>query len=241
MSNGRKVCVLLVIVMVAVFWPIRAFGDDMPQEAEKVIYLTFDDGPSIYTPQLLRLLDRYGAKATFFLVDTGCCDEELLRDMADGGHSIGIHSLSHDFKTIYSSDEAFMEDIYAMQELIRQKAGYTTFLMRFPGGSSNTVSRRYSKGIMSRLTAAVEEAGFRYFDWNVDSQDAGGAWDKDSVVQNVINGCSYNKISIVLQHDIKGYSVDAVEEIILWGLANGYTVLPLDATSPTFHQRVPGT
>lgn len=218
--------------MVAVFWPIRAFGDDMPQEAEKVIYLTFDDGPSIYTPQLLRLLDRYGAKATFFLVDTGCCDEELLRDMADGGHSIGIHSLSHDFKTIYSSDEAFMEDIYAMQELIRQKAGYTTFLMRFPGGSSNTVSRRYSKGIMSRLTAAVEEAGFRYFDWNVDSGDAAGCRDTEEIYRNVISGIRGKDCAVVLQHDVYACSIRAVERILIWGREHGYRFCALNEQSP---------
>lgn len=201
----------------------------------KVIYLTFDDGPSYHTSRLLEVLAKYDVKATFFVVDTGYYS--ILKDIVDQGHAIGIHSCTHNYKEIYASEEAYFADVLAMQDLIYQHTGVITTLVRFPGGGSNTVSG-FNPGIMRRLTKAVQDMGFQYFDWNVDSQDAGGAWDKDSVVRNVINGCSYNRISVVLQHDIKGYSVDAVEEIILWGLANGYTFLPLDPTSPTMHHGV---
>jgi hypothetical protein len=84
----------------------------------------------------------------------------------------------------------------------------------------------------------VEERGFTYFDWNVDSKDAGGAKTADEVYQNVINGCRNKKASVVLQHDIHGYSVDAVERIIQWGLANGYTFAALTPDSPTAHHPI---
>ena len=112
-------------------------------------------------------------------------------------------------------------------------------MLRFPGGSSNTVSR-FNKGIMTRLTQAVTEKGFIYADWNVDSDDAGKTRTPDGVFWNVVNGVSKNEkaFSVVLQHDVKGYSVDAVENIIRWGLANGYTFLPMDAYTPECHHRI---
>lgn len=202
----------------------------------KVIYLTFDDGPGIHTPQLLDVLDAYGAKATFFVVDTGC--DALMKDIVRRGHSIGIHSVSHDYGKIYASPEAFFEDLYGMQEIIYRNTGVKTTLMRFPGGSSNTISRRYSPGIMTQLTQAVQDAGFQYFDWNVLSGDAGETTKTEDVVDFVIEGVQQHRVSVVLQHDIHYYSVAAVEKILQWGNRNGYKFLALRENSPGFHQDV---
>ncbi len=91
---------------------------------------------------------------------------------------------------------------------------------------------------MSTLVNSVSSKGYKYFDWNVSSGDAGKNSNRNSVYNNVINGLKKRNVSIVLQHDTKGFTVDAVEEIILWGLANGYTFLPLDLSSPTCHHGV---
>lgn len=202
----------------------------------KVIYLTFDDGPGPYTRQLLEVLKKHDVKATFFVV--GGDNPELLREICEDGHSIGIHTMCHDYEKIYSSPEAFFEDLLGEQELIYTQTGIRTTLMRFPGGSSNTISRRFHKGIMTTLTEAVQNAGFRYFDWNVDSDDAGRAHTAEKVLENVTDGVQAHRVSVVLQHDIHPYSVDAVEDIILWGLENGYRFLPLEENSPTAHHGV---
>jgi hypothetical protein len=110
--------------------------------------------------------------------------------------------------------------------------------MRFPGGSSNTVSKKHNKGIMTRLTQKVVELGFQYFDWNVDSDDAGGTNTSYGVYWNILEGVQKRATSIVLQHDIKSYSVDAVETILKWGLSNGYAFLPLTTNSPSFHHTI---
>ena len=201
----------------------------------KVIYLTFDDGPGPFTGQLLDLLKYYGVKATFFVTDSGY-DGTMWR-IVNEGHSIGIHTMTHDYETIYASEEAFFQDLYGMQEIIYRNTGVRTTLMRFPGGGSNMVSS-FNEGIMSTLTEAVQDAGFQYFDWNVDSNDAGGALKKKTVAANVIGGVENRRVSVVLQHDIHDFSVAAVEDIIVWGLNNGYTFLPLKETSPTFHHTV---
>ena len=200
-----------------------------------MIYLTFDDGPSQYTRHLLSVLEKYGVKATFFVV--GDENPAVLRQIVEGGHSIGIHTMTHVYHDIYASPEAFFADLYGMQDVIREATGVNTKLMRFPGGSSNTVSSNVP-GLMTILTQAVQDAGFRYFDWNVDSMDAGGAKSVDEVCTNVISGIRRQDISVVLQHDIYAFSVGAVEEIILWGLENGYTFLPLEMDSPVMEHTV---
>ena len=199
----------------------------------KVVYLTFDDGPSAYTSGLLDVLDAYGAKATFFVVGSG--NGSMMRQIVNRGHSIGIHSVSHDYGQIYASPEAYFDDLMEMQSIIYDNTGVKTTLMRFPGGSSNLVSRHSCEGIMTYLTQAVRDAGFQYFDWNVYSGDAGETKKTEKVANNVISGIQEHRVSIVLQHDIHSYSVDAVEDILNWGKRNGYRFLALQPDSPGFH------
>ncbi|MBQ6431415.1 MAG: polysaccharide deacetylase family protein [Oscillospiraceae bacterium] len=208
---------------------------DKVDPGDKVIYLTFDDGPSPYTKQLLDVLDAYNVKATFFVVNTAYSD--LIAEEFARGHSIGIHTASHNYDKIYASEEAYFEDLQIMQDLIVSLTGQRTTLVRFPGGSSNTVSK-FNPGIMTTLAADLTDMGYQYFDWNVSSGDAGETTETQRVFENVINGVQWQNVSIVLQHDIKDFSVAAVEQIIIWGLNNGYTFLPLDSTSPTSHHRI---
>ena len=202
----------------------------------KTIYLTFDDGPGAETLRLLDILDSYGVRATFFV--TGRGDSGVMKQITDRGHSIGIHTVCHDYRKIYSSPQAYFDDLFSMQDLIYETTGVWTTLMRFPGGSSNTVSSESCEGLMTILTQAVQDAGFQYFDWNVDSNDAGGAKKTQTVFANVTKGIQENPVSIVLQHDIHPFSVDAVEDILVWGLNNGYTFAPLTANSPGMHHQV---
>lgn len=201
----------------------------------KVVYLTFDDGPYKYTSSLLDVLDKYNVKATFFVTNQYPAYQYLIAEEARRGHTVAIHSYSHNYSEIYASEEAYFNDLNAMREIIINQTGKAPSIVRFPGGTDNTVSKRYNIGIMSRLTSALSNMGYRYCDWNVSSGDAGGVQTSDAVYNNVITGIANRNVSVVLQHDIKGFSVDAVEDIIVWGLANGYTFLPLDTSSPMVH------
>lgn len=201
----------------------------------KVICLTFDDGPSSHTLRLLEILDKYGVKATFFVVDNEF--SYLFEEIVERGHSIGVHTASHIYDEVYASEEAYFKDFMQVHQLIFDRTGVKTTLMRFPGGSSNSVSK-FNPGIMTRLSAIVTDYGLQYFDWNVNAQDAVSADSAQQVYHNVICGIQKQNFSIVLQHDIYGYSVDAVEKIIQWGLDNGYTFMPLQPDSPTCHQQI---
>ena len=218
------------VTVEAAEWP------DTQWPERKTIYLTFDDGPGPYTKTLLNVLDRYGVKATFFVVDSGY--DALMGEIVRRGHSIGIHSVTHNYGQIYSSPEAYFADLYEMQQIIYENTGVMTTLLRFPGGGSNLVSKNAYEGIMTILTKAVRDAGFQYFDWNVDSDDAGSARKTETVRDNVIEGIRQAGTCIVLQHDIHPYSVDAVEEIIQWGLKNGYRFEAICESTPGFHHDV---
>lgn len=186
------------------------------------IYLTFDDGPNgYYTPVILDVLQKYGVKATFFVTSSG--PDDLITREFNEGHEVAIHTSSHAYNVVYSSDEAFWNDMNIVKERIERLTGTSPILMRFPGGSSNTVSRHYSVGIMSRLAQQIEEKGYAYFDWNISSGDAGGTTDPTQEYYNVINSLSKSRGNVVLMHDIKYHTSQAIESIVKYGIDNGYT------------------
>lgn len=198
-----------------------------------VIYLTFDDGPSGYTGQLLDVLKKYNVKATFFVTNNG--SDDMIRREYDEGHTVGLHSATHDYGYIYQNTDNYFADLSAVHQRVKNITGQDPHLIRFPGGSSNTISRKYDGGehIMSKLVGMVKEKGYTYFDWNLSSGDASNATTADAVYENVINRLAPDQQWIILQHDIKGYSVDAVERIIQYGQEHGYTFKKLDENSFT--------
>lgn len=201
----------------------------------KIIYLTFDDGPGKYTDDVLDILKKYKIKATFFTCGNG--KPNLVTKIHEEGHTVGIHCKSHDYNVVYASEEAYFEDLFAMQDLIYECTGVRTTLVRFPGGSSNKVSE-FNPGIMSRLTEQLAQQGFQYFDWNVSSGDS-GTKDTEKILNNMISGVKKHRWSVVLQHpETREFSMKALEDFIVWALENDYTFLTLDNTSPGAHHSV---
>ena len=206
------------------------------------VYLTFDDGPSSYvTAEILDVLAAHHAKATFFCVDYAAEDRHLIERMIREGHTVGIHGYSHDYASIYTSDEAFMENIYRLRDKLRADFGYEATLIRFPGGSSNTVSSAYNTGIMSRLVKRVEQEGFTYFDWNISSGDANPTGlSRGEIYRNVVSRLQPGGDHVVLMHDSGGKhtTARAVQDIIRYAQGNGYALCPLTADAPTMHHGV---
>lgn len=201
----------------------------------KVVYLTFDDGPGKYTARLLDILDKYGVKATFFVTNQFPKYQHLIGEAHRRGHTIALHTYSHNYSDIYSSEDAYYKDLSKIHDICVKQTGVTPTIVRFPGGTNNSISKKYCKGLMTTLSETLSYHGYFYCDWNVDSRDAGGATTAEEVAANVIAGIKKRSVSNVLQHDIKSYSVEAVEEIIFWGLENGYTFLPMTDSSPMVH------
>jgi peptidoglycan/xylan/chitin deacetylase (PgdA/CDA1 family) len=206
-----------------------------------VIYLTFDDGPNnSTTTQILDVLKKHGVKATFFVTNTnGGSDDQIKREFEEG-HKVAIHTSTHDYATVYASVDAFWNDMNTIGDRIKRITGKETDVLRFPGGSSNTVSRKYSSGLMTTLAKDVEEKGYSYVDWNVDSRDAEPAVTKtsDDVYRNVVNSLSKGRGNIILMHDIKTTTAGAIDRIVQYGLNNGYKFDVLTRETSVCHHRI---
>ena len=189
----------------------------LKNEEVKTAYLTFDDGPSANTEKILDFLAANNIKATFFVVGKSGHDD-LYKRIVDEGHTLAIHSNTHEYNEIYVSVDTFMNDITKLSDKIYNLTGIHPKVMRFPGGSNNTISKRYgSDNIMDKIVSKVKEEGYSYFDWNVDSSDATAVrQDKNVIVQSVLEGAKNKKEAVVLMHDAaaKTTTVDALPEIV---------------------------
>ena len=141
--------------------PVPAEQQGSTDLSAKTIYLTFDDGPSARTPEVLQILADNGVKATFFVKNGGKYNH-YMQDIVAQGHTIALHTYTHDYASIYSSDEAYLSDLQQISDLVYNETGVRTNIMRFPGGSSNTKSKKYCQGIMTRMTQKVTEMGYLY-------------------------------------------------------------------------------
>ena len=207
-------------------------------DGSHVIYLTFDDGPGPYTEKLLGILDQYDVKATFFVTNVRPKYQTCIAKEVRAGHAVGVHSFSHEYRKIYRSEAAYWSDFNRMNDIIKKQTGKPVTLLRFPGGSSNTVSRNYKEGIMKRLAKQADAKGLTYVDWNVYDGDAGETTSPHQVYKNIIRGVKGRKKSIVLCHDVKSYTVNAMDRTIRWCLAHGYTFKVLEPGGFTVHHGV---
>lgn len=219
--------------------------ETVPEKIEYVgtIYLTFDDGPSIEsTPLILDILKENNIPATFFILDYKheSSKEELVLRAFNEGHTIGLHGTSHTYSKIYSSLDNLIENFESLQEKVYVTTGYRSNIIRFPGGSSNTVSKHYCTGIMTDAVEYFSSTDFLYFDWNVDSEDAGGALSSEEIFENVTSSIKPGRNNIVLMHDSsnKKYTVEALQNIINWALAEGYEFKTITEDTPQVIHKV---
>ena len=196
-----------------------------------VIYLTFDDGPSYLTKEVLDILHEENIKATFFVTNA----DENTKRAYELGHTIALHSYTHDYSYIYANSENYFDDLNKLANKVYSVIGIYPKIVRFPGGSSNTISRNFSSGIMSYLTKEVLKRGYVYFDWNIDANDAGSDVNNSTnIYYNVVNNLSHNKTNIVLMHDSSGHTatVSALRDIIKFGKEHGYSFKAITDDTP---------
>lgn len=200
-------------------------------DGSSIIYLTFDDGPKEGTTNvILDILKEENVKATFFVTNSG--PDYLIKRAYDEGHTVGLHTASHNYQTVYSSVDNYYQDLKQVQNRVKRITGYESKIIRFPGGSSNTISKKYSKGIMSVLTKDTVNKGYRYYDWNISSGDAGEVSTASGVYNTVIKYLKKNRSNMILMHDIKPYTRDALRNIIKYGKNNGYTFAKITMSTP---------
>lgn len=204
----------------------------MKEDGPKIAYLTFDDGPSNRTCEVLDILDEAGIKATFFIVGETITEQgkECLKQMAQEGHTIGLHTYCHNYKKLYSSVEAFLEDYDKLYQLIYEITGIKPNIFRFPGGSTNA----YVKNIKKEVILEMERRGFTFYDWNVSAEDAVGKPTAYSIMKNIRKDYARFHYPVVLMHDSEKNSlmVSLLPEIIAEIKEAGYTFDTVDNRTP---------
>lgn len=202
-----------------------------------VVYLTFDDGPNDKTTGIiLDILNKYNVKATFFVTGNG--PDSLIARAYQEGHTIGLHTFSHQYQNVYASVDGYFNDLNKISDRVYRITNQRSTLIRFPGGSSNTVSKKYTPGIMTQLTKMVQEKGYQYFDWNVSAEDAGASPTQESIFHNVTDNLNKDRSNVVLLHDTKKMTAETLERIILYCQEHGFRMAALDAHSFPAHQPV---
>lgn len=216
------------------------FGEEAMEEETKLrkVYLTFDDGPSIYTDEILDILKRYNVKATFFVTGMNVGQYgEYLQKILDDGHALGIHTYSHVYNDIYSSLEAFQEDFYKLRDYIYETTGEDVKIYRFPGGSSNSI---VSAEVREQIIKWLKEEGIQYYDWNVSSGDASSTLlSSEKITENSLKGIENCNTAIVLLHDSGGKksTVEALP-LIIEGInrLDDTILLPIDEETVAIQQ-----
>lgn len=192
------------------------------------VYLTFEDGPSENTEEILDILAQYNVKATFFVVGKEDEDsQELYKRIVEEGHTLGMHSYSNKYSQIYQSKDAFEEDFNRLRDELYQVTGVESIYYRFPGGSSNQISNVP----MSDFIHYLNEQGVIYYDWNISAGDAASnAYSAEEIVANVVDDVVKYKTSVVLLHDAsdKSTTVEALAPIIEALNEMGAEILPID-------------
>ncbi len=209
-------------------------------QAPTPVYLTIDDGPSYVTPRLLETLKKHNVKATFFVTAQYIDYAPIIKQIAEDGHVIALHSYSHVFKQIYKSTDAFWEDMKKLDDLVFEMSGqHAAKIIRFPGGSSNTVSHRYGGSeIMRDLAAQCKTRGYTYCDWTIDTRDAvGSGKSAEFIAGRVFDVIDKVPVAVILMHDGPDQKTapEAVEKIITRLKSDGYMFDTLDHLTTEVH------
>lgn len=200
------------------------------EESIKTAYLTFDDGPSENTEKILEILRENNVKATFFVVtgEYNAKNLELLKKIYEEGHSIGIHSHSHEYEEIYDSVESFFKDLDNSIDVIYNMINLRPNIVRLPGGSINAYNIDVYQGIIDELS----KRNFKYYDWNVSFDDAKKNASLEEIVQSAMYGIEQNKEKniIMLAHDQSKNSaaLEALEKVIDVLETYGYSFSGID-------------
>ncbi len=212
--------------------------NNLIKQGEKVAYLTFDDGPSQNTSKVLKVLKANAVNATFF-VNGHPEYEAVYKEIINQGNVIGNHTYSHNYKADYSSITSYNKDVDKLNSYLEGIGISTPTLMRFPGGSNNTISNNYGgKNIMKQLIKEETEKGYQYIDWNVYSGDSDKTpASKTAIINNVMRGAKGKKSIVILLHDSKSKATtaEALPLIIKNLKEQGYEFKTLSINSPVIH------
>lgn len=207
----------------------------------KTMYLTFDDGPSKNTQAVLDILDQYDIKATFFVTGENPEYASMIKTIYERGHRLGMHTYSHKYSALYASVDDYFKDLAQIHDLIQTQTGEDVRILRFPGGSSNTISKNYGNGIMSTLVKEVEAKGYQYYDWNAHNGDGDPGLSADTLNARALKDIKGKSEVMMLLHDGSGNAntVKSLDALLKELIKQGWTFKTIDSQGMSvFHHHV---
>lgn len=196
----------------------------------KIAYLTFDDGPYYLTHSFLKVLEENDVRATFFTIgyDKDYCYDnrsmycgDMYKNIYNAGHTLANHTYTHHIHNgIYNSSDAFINDVKKQEQLIKDRTGFTTNIVRFPGGSAQ------AKGLKNDIVNKLKQNGYGWVDWtslNGDGATVSNTYDAMNNFKNTIG----DKVEVVLFHDYSYITLSILPDAIKYLKDNNYVLLPL--------------
>ncbi|AJA47699.1 polysaccharide deacetylase family protein [Clostridium pasteurianum DSM 525 = ATCC 6013] len=226
---------LLIIQSIYISIP-KAKYMDSPDEIsnKKIVYLTFDDGPTIITGKLLDTLKKYNVKATFFVVGKEIDErEDLLKRIYKEGHSIGLHTFSHNFKKIYKDEDTFLQEMLHTQNKIKEVTGINTNLIRFPGGSS--------KHLNTEMLEKLHKNNLKVYDWNVCIDDGVNPHLPVNQLVKKAKKCKLEDDKVIILMHCNSNNINTIKalpQIISYYRNNGYKIEPITNMTPEYHYKI---
>ena len=224
-----RIILALTLLIIQLLIPVEVFA--------KTAYLSFDDGPSNCTEDILNILKDQDVKATFFVTATASPGQMYLyKEMVKDGHALGLHSYSHDYSKIYRSVDSFFQDIHQLEKFLKKEVGQSPKILRFPGGSNNYVAKQYAgTNLMEELKTEVVKRGYKYYDWNCDANDGlNPPIPEKKLLKLIMDGVGDKETLYILLHDFNGNTtiVDGLPEIIRRLKQKGYEFKLMDESTP---------
>lgn len=232
--------ILCAILSMFILFPSAESKSVMKNNQDKVMYLTFDDGPSQNTEKILDILDQYHIKATFFVTAQNPEQLDMIQETHQRGHMIGVHTYSHNYEEIYQSSAAYFKDLEMMNDVIESQIGHRVTIMRFPGGSSNTISKKYQDGIMTQLTKEAIKKGYQYFDWNASNGDGNCYFDKETLIETGKREVEGKNRVMMLMHDAGNNTatLEALPTLLAYYQDLGFEFKVIEEECEVFHHKV---
>ena len=216
---NKKRHIFFISVTVMVILPLALLLQHVFAKEQKVVYITFDDGPTLNTPYILKTLDRYNAKATFFVLEERIVMyPEYIKQIIHSKNAIGLHGISHSEK-IYSTETSPFEEMEKTNETLEQFTGKKSRLVRVPFGSSYRLTKNQAQKLWN--------SGYIIWDWNVDPRDSVGKIIPEKVLANLSRDLKKCKSTpVILFHDRKS-TANLLPAVLDYLTQEGYTMLPI--------------
>ncbi len=199
---------------------------------EKVVFLTFDDGPSRNTIKILDTLAEYNAKATFFVIGQNLTEDgiEIAKRALAEGHMLGMHTETHRYDEIYDSVDSFLTDYDKLANRFVEAFGECPAIFRFPGGSYSA----YINPIRKELQQEMERRGFLGYDWTTSGEDSVGTPTAASIKKNIFDMLYSCEEPIILLHDspCSNLTAEVLPDILKRLTEEGYTFMTLQYRKP---------